>query len=429
MPTRRRMVILVASATAAVTLAGAGLWATQSASAEDGCSVLYPVTAQDFGGFADGRNLGDVSSVDAPVPSTSVVADEACTGGVDVSSSPSPTASSPSSAPSTPEIQPKKGPPPLPSPSGDTGDTGDTGDEGDSGNGGKTGDGGDAGETGVAGWATQGGGTTGGGSTAETAVAGASALAGALKASGAAVIRVSGPISCSGMLTVTSDKTLVGASGATITGCGLNISRAKNVIVRNLTFANWDDDAINVQESTNVWIDHNTFGTGADGAVDIKRGSDFVTVSWNRVTGHNKTMLLGHSDDNGSEDRGHLRVTYHHNWFRGTTQRHPRVRFGNPVHVFNNYYDGVTGYGVASTMEGCVIVEGNAFEDTEDPFHLGEAASPAGKIEARNNTFVRSGSGQAGGACASLPYSASIEDPGSVKGSVTTGAGAARKSP
>jgi pectate lyase len=32
-----------------------------------------------------------------------------------------------------------------------------------------------------------------------------------------------------------------------------------------------------------------------------------------------------------------LRVTYYANWFDGTTQRHPRVRFGNPVHVVNNY--------------------------------------------------------------------------------------------
>ncbi|GAA4219775.1 pectate lyase [Streptosporangium album] len=29
-------------------------------------------------------------------------------------------------------------------------------------------------------------------------------------------------------------------------------------------------------------------------------------------------MLLGHSDGNGGEDIGHLRVTYHHDWFDGT---------------------------------------------------------------------------------------------------------------
>jgi pectate lyase len=190
------------------------------------------------------------------------------------------------------------------------------------------------------GWATQGGGTTGGGSAGATTVSSASALTSALSASGARVIRVAGTISCSGMLRVASDKTIVGNAGATIAGCGLNISGASNAIVRNLTFRGWDDDAVNVQESTRVWIDHNSFTDGYDGAVDIKRASDFVTVSWNRVFDHDKSMLLGHSDDNASQDVGHLRVTYHHNWFDGSGTRHPRVRFGNPVHVYNNFYSG-----------------------------------------------------------------------------------------
>ena len=280
---------------------------------------------------------------------------------------------------------------------------------------------------GLSGWATQGGGTTGGGSASPTTVTSASALTSALSGSGAAVIRVSGTISCSGMLRVASNKTILGNSGAGISGCGLNISEASNVIVRNLTFSGWNDDAINVQYSTRVWIDHNTFGVGTDGAVDVKRASDYVTVSWNRVAGHDKSMLLGHDDGNGGEDRGHLRVTYHHNWFDGSNQRHPRVRFGNPVHVVNNYYNNIGSYGVASTMEGCVIVEGNYFENTDDPYHLGEGSSPAGSLTARNNTFVNSSGGQAGGStCGSLPYSYTVESSGNVKASVTAGAGAGR---
>ena len=175
--------------------------------------------------------------------------------------------------------------------------------------------------------------------------------------------------------------------------------------------------------STRVWIDHNTFAHGYDGAVDIKRASDFVTVSWNRFLDHDKTMLLGHSDSNGSQDRGHLRVTYHHNWFDGTNQRHPRVRFGNPVHVYNNYYDAVGSYGVASTMEAGVLVEGNFFENTADPFHRGEGSSPAGSLVARNNTFVNSGSGSQGGTVNSIPYSYSLDSSSNVRSIVMSGAG------
>ncbi|MEV0631414.1 RICIN domain-containing protein [Nonomuraea wenchangensis] len=279
---------------------------------------------------------------------------------------------------------------------------------------------------GLVGWATQGGGTTGGGGTSPTTVTSSSALTSALSASGAGVIRVSGTISCSGMLKVGSNKTIIGNSGAVISGCGLNISQASNVIVRNLTFRNWNDDAINVQYSTRVWIDHNSFSNGYDGAVDVKRASDYVTISWNRVSSHDKTMLLGHDDGNGSEDRGHLRVTYHHNWFDGTNQRHPRVRFGNPVHVYNNFYGNIGSYGVASTQEAGVLVEGNYFENTGDPYHRGEGDSDPGNLVARNNCFVNSGSGDAGGSVASIPYSYTLDTPCNVKSIVTAGAGAGR---
>ncbi|MFC5831524.1 pectate lyase family protein [Nonomuraea insulae] len=281
-------------------------------------------------------------------------------------------------------------------------------------------------DTPLVGWATQGGGTTGGGGTPPTTVSSASALTSALSSGSTAVIRVSGTISCSGMLKVASNKTVIGNSGATISGCGFNVTKASNVIIRNLTFRNWNDDGINVQYSTRVWIDHNSFTNGYDGALDIKRASDYVTVSWNKFFGHDKTMLLGHSDDNGAEDRGHLRVTYHHNWFDGTNQRHPRVRFGNPVHVYNNFYGNVGSYGVASTQEAGVLVEGNYFENTDDPFHLGEASSPAGTLVARNNHFVGSGSGQSGGSVKSIPYSYSLDGASSVKSVVTAGAGAGR---
>ncbi|WP_422772124.1 right-handed parallel beta-helix repeat-containing protein [Plantactinospora sp. WMMC1484] len=283
-------------------------------------------------------------------------------------------------------------------------------------------------QTGLVGWATQNGGTSGGGNAGATTVTSASALTSAVGSSNAAVIRVSGTISCSGMLRVRSNKTIVGVgANATISGCGFTINGDRNVIIRNLNFRGWDDDAINVEQSaTNIWVDHNSFTDGYDGAVDIKRGSDFVTVSWNRIYGHDKSMLLGHSDDNASQDVGHLRVSYHHNWFDGSGTRHPRVRFGNPVHVFNNYYYD-NEYGVASTMNAGVLVEGNYFENVEDPTLVGYASSDPGAIVQRNNVFVGSGSPQSGGgSVAGIPYSYQLDSANSVKSIVTGGAGTGR---
>jgi pectate lyase len=97
-------------------------------------------------------------------------------------------------------------------------------------------------------------------------------------------------------------------------------------------------------------------------------GPSFVTVSWNVFKEHNKTSLVGHSDTHAA-DRGRLKMTYHHNWFQSDS-RLPRVRFGE-VHVFNNFYDGVKTYGVASTMDAAVVVEANYFRNVRRPMLVG----------------------------------------------------------
>lgn len=271
-----------------------------------------------------------------------------------------------------------------------------------------------------------GAGTTGGGNGTTTTVTTGAALVSAMQNSTTRVVQVQGMLTISGMQKVASNKTIIGlGTGSGITGGGLNLSGVTNVIIQHLNFRNSSDDLINVQESTTkVWIDHNDFGTSTDGALDIKRGSDFITVSWNKFHDHDKTMLLGHDDGNGAQDRGHLRVTYHHNWFAGTTQRHPRVRFGNPVHVYNNYYQGVTSYGVASTMEAGVLVEGNYFENTNRACDLGQGDSPAGRLVQRNNTMVSSGAcANNGSGVNGIPYSYSMDPSANVKSIVTGGAG------
>ncbi|HEY0735961.1 MAG TPA: hypothetical protein VGD69_13695 [Herpetosiphonaceae bacterium] len=179
-------------------------------------------------------------------------------------------------------------------------------------------------------------------------------------------------------IVVGSNTTLIGLEDARIVGANLIVDRVDNVIIRNITFqdaydcfpvwdptdgstGNWNSayDNISLTTATHVWADHNAFNDGDnpdssqplyfdrpyqvhDGALDITRGSDLVTVSWNRFTDHDKTMLIGSTDNPGTpgsptSDRGKLRVTVHHNLFANVGQRAPRVRFGQ-VHVYNNYY-------------------------------------------------------------------------------------------
>ncbi|BCL18059.1 pectate lyase family protein [Micromonospora sagamiensis] len=283
-------------------------------------------------------------------------------------------------------------------------------------------------------------GTTGGAGGPTVTVDTAGELLTAIATPGPLTIKVSGMIALPGpMHDVTSDKTIIGV-GATsgITGGGFNIGlpvsnvttppadAVHNVIIRNLNFRNTVDDAINVQMfSHHVWIDHNDLSSGYDGLIDIKRGSSYVTVSWNHTHHHTKNMLLGHDDNNGAQDTGHLRVTYHHNWYDRTPQRNPRVRFGDPVHVFNNYFVYNTDVGVACQLNSGCLVEGNYFEDVEVPWSISYSGS-RGRLVARDNVLAgTSEPGDAGGTVTEprtfYPYQ--LTDPASVKSVVMAGAG------
>ncbi|MFF9812969.1 polysaccharide lyase family 1 protein [Streptomyces sp. NPDC014006] len=211
---------------------------------------------------------------------------------------------------------------------------------------------------------------------------------------------------------VPGNTTIIGVGrNAGFKGASLQISGVDNVIVRNLAFespldcfpqwdptdgatGNWNSeyDSAVVYGSTHVWLDHNTFTDGAhpdsslpvyfgmtyqqhDGELDIVKGADYVTASWNVFADHDKTILIGNSDSaaTAAVDRGHLKVTFHHNLFRNLVERAPRVRFGQ-VDSYNNHFvagDGYSySYGIG--MESQLVAEHNAFT-------LPEGAS-AGKI-------------------------------------------------
>ncbi|WP_249714313.1 pectate lyase family protein [Rhizomonospora bruguierae] len=293
---------------------------------------------------------------------------------------------------------------------------------------------------GLIGWATQGGGTTGGAGGSTTTVTSLAALTSAVTGNSAAIVQVNGNFTCSADVRVGANKTILGVgSGSGLNGCGLNIRGVSNVIVRNLKISNvragnGNGDAIHIDSATRLWLDHNdlssdtTHGTDYyDGLLDITHGADYITVSWNKLHDHVKCSLVGHSDSNASEDTGHLRVTYHHNMFSNCAQRNPRVRFGNPVHVFNNYYVNTTAlsysYGVATTCGAGVLVESNYFENLTDPTHTSEGSSPGGNLVARNNVLVNSGPVLTNGSVASIPYGYSVDPAANIKSLVTAGAG------
>jgi pectate lyase len=232
-------------------------------------------------------------------------------------------------------------------------------------------------------------GTTGGAGGPTVTVTTATQLMSNMAAVGPRIILVKGTISM-GQQEVQSDKTIIGiGTSPTIIG-GFKLIGKHNVIIRNLIIKQSSYDGITLEDqSHHVWIDHCDLSNCPDGLLDITHGSDYITVSWCRFSNHTKTCLLGHDDSNGAEDTGHLRVTYHHNWFNATTTRHPRVRFSALTHVYNNYYLN-NYYGVASTCEAKVLVEGCYFSGVQYPLLVGYELSPDGDLAERNNIYVGS---------------------------------------
>lgn len=200
---------------------------------------------------------------------------------------------------------------------------------------------------------------------------------------------------------VPANTTLIGIGrNAGFKGASLQITAVDNVIVRNLSFespldcfpqwdptdgdtGNWNSeyDSAVIYGSTHVWLDHDSFTDGDhpdsslptyfgrifeqhDGELDIVKGADYVTASWNVFGDHDKTILIGNSDSASTAaiDRGHLKVTLHHNLFANLVERAPRVRFGQ-VDSYNNHFVAEPGYGYSYGigLESQLVAEHNAF--------------------------------------------------------------------
>ncbi len=172
----------------------------------------------------------------------------------------------------------------------------------------------------------------------------------------------------------TSNITIYGTDSFRMKNVGFFLNEAQNIILRNIYIvmpkADNGADGISMQESKNVWVDHCTFESVnqekdyEDGSCDITHATSGVTVSWCHFIKTQKSSLVGHSNSN-TEDKA-ITATFHHNFFDGSSSRHPRVRFGR-VHVYNNFYNGCTTYGVGSAYEAMVLVEHNCFDGVRLP--------------------------------------------------------------
>ena len=193
-------------------------------------------------------------------------------------------------------------------------------------------------------------------------------------------------------LAVASNKSFLGAGvGTAVVNAGFKLVNVSNVVFRNFTVRDSyipgdfegkrpdnDRDGIQMDTSTHVWVDHMHFTRLGDGLVDIRKDCDNVTVSWNVFSDHNKALGEGWTSNVVT------RLTLHHNWIRNTHQRNASLDNTAASHVYNNYLEDISSYGMLGRNGALLVVEGNYFRDVRNPLHHQGAG---GELVARENIF------------------------------------------
>ncbi|MFG2024654.1 polysaccharide lyase family 1 protein [Streptomyces sp. NPDC048825] len=220
------------------------------------------------------------------------------------------------------------------------------------------------------------------------------------------IIRVAGTIKAEPFganVVVASNKTIigVGTAGELVQGEFNLKPGTHNVIIRNLTIrdsyveGNWDCkdtdfDGIQMDTVHHVWVDHNRFSRICDGQLDVRKDSEYVTVSYNRFENNNKTFGIGWTENVKTQ------ITIDHNWFSGTKQRNPSADNCAYAHLYNNYLtaqadpgDPVWTYGNWSRGKTKMVIENSYYKDVQHAYQADTTAELVQRGSILKNTSGR----------------------------------------
>ena len=184
---------------------------------------------------------------------------------------------------------------------------------------------------------------------------------------------------------------------ATVKNMGFLVRNACSVELRNLGILYCMDDGLSFDtDNRHCWAHHIDFFYGrnkggdqakGDGSLDVKADSQYMTFAYCHFWDCGKSSLCGMKSESGPNY-----ITYHHNWFDHSDSRHPRIRTMS-VHVYNNYYDGNSKYGVGVTTGASCFAENNYFRHTHDPLlssKQGTDAKGDGTFSGENGGIIKS---------------------------------------
>lgn len=184
---------------------------------------------------------------------------------------------------------------------------------------------------------------------------------------------------------------------AAIWGFGILCRNCHGTEFRNFGIMLCMDDCLSLDTgNSNVWVHNmdlfygNTGGDAdqakGDGTIDVKGLSRNITISYNHFYDSGKCSLGGMKSE--STD---CWLSYHHNWFDHSDSRHPRIRTMF-FHIYNNYFDGNSKYGVGMTMGGSAFVEQNYFRNCKYPMLIslqGTDAEGSGTFSGENGGVIK----------------------------------------
>ena len=187
---------------------------------------------------------------------------------------------------------------------------------------------------------------------------------------------------------------------ATLYGYGINLKRTKGIEIRNLGIMLYGDDAITMDtDNYHSWVHNCDFFYGApgaeadqvkgDGCIDMKSRSTLTTISYNHFFDNGKVMGCGSPTGEATNQL----ITFHHNWFDHCDSRTPRL-FHTTAHIYNNYHDGMSVYGIGCCGESNAFIECNYFRNVQRPMMIaGQGTDLKYASDPNKGTF----SGQLGG--------------------------------
>lgn len=187
---------------------------------------------------------------------------------------------------------------------------------------------------------------------------------------------------------------------ATLYGYGICFKRTYGIEVRNLAIMLFGDDAISMDtDNYHNYIHNCDFFYGkpgpdadqvkGDGSIDMKYRSTRTTIAYNHFFDSGKVMGCG----GATKEETNLLITFHHNWFDHCDSRCPRLNH-TTAHIYNNYYDGVSTYGIGCTEVSNAFIEANHFRNVQRPMMIaGQGTDYIYASDPSKGTF----SGQPGG--------------------------------